>query len=214
MTGSIILWGSLSNAGRNGTSVPLQISSDEDTPGVITSGDFARIEIWEALNQNKIAGDEDNNEVYGRLTESSGTYTLSYYFLNEAGVEQAYTFASATGINFSFNYRFNAAKLPADAAIGLITRQISQDPGGNRQKVKKERLTVTAQNTLTDLSTAIADSTQLQLVVNGVVYFIGTGEPVTLTGQTPGWNPSAFGTQESWNIETTDTVFAIYPINA
>lgn len=204
----------LSSAGRNGVAVPLQISTDEDTQGVIVGGDFARIEIWNAANQDKIAGDDDNNEVYGRLTESTGTYTLSYYYLTDAGVETAYTFASPTAINFSFNYRFCAYNVPADAAIGLITRQISQDPGGNRQKMRRERLTVSATNTLSDLSVTIADPTQLELVVNGVTYYNSTGEPVTLTGQTPGWNPTAFGAGKSWDVVTSDTVFAIYPTNA
>ena len=204
----------LSSAGRNGVAVPLQISSDEDSQGVITLGDFARIEIWDATNQDKIAGDTDNNEVYGRLTESTGTYTLSYYFLTDTGVETAYTFASPTDINFSFNYRFCAYNIPADAAIGLTSRQISQDPGGNRQKVRKERLTVSATNTLSNLSLPIADGTQLELIVNGVTYYNSTGEPVTLTGQTPGWNPAAFGTDKAWDILTSDSVFAVYPINA
>lgn len=204
----------LSGAGRGGTSVPLTISGGEDSQGVIASGDYARIEIETAGNKDKIAADADNNEVYGRLSESTGTYTLSYFYLDDAGVEQTYTFGVATDINFTFNYRFTAAKIPADAIIGQQGIQISQDPGGNRQKVKKERLIVTGLNSLSNLTTTIAEPSQLKLIINGVVYHSGTGEPVTLTGQTPGWNPAAFGSQNAWDIETSDSVFAEYQIDS
>lgn len=204
----------LSSAGRNGQAVPLQISTDEDTQGVISSGDFARIDIEDATSKDKIPGDNDNNEVYGRLTESTGTYTLSYFYRTDAGVETAYTFSSPTNINFFINYRFCAYNKPADAAIGVTARQISQDPGGNRQRMRRERLTVTATNTFTDLSNAISDPTQLELVVNGVTYYNNTGEPVTLTGQTVGWNSAVFGTDKAWDVQTGDTVFAVYPVNA
>lgn len=203
----------LSGAGRGGASVPLTISGGEDSQGTIVAGDYARIEIETTLNKDKIAGDSDDNEVYGRLSESTGTYTLSYHYLDDTGTEQAYNFAAATDINFTFNYRFTAATIPADAIIGQQGTQISQDPGGNRTKLKKERLSVTALNTLSDLTSPIADSTQLKLIINGIIYHTGTGEPVTLTGQTPAWNPAAFGSQDAWDIETTDTVFAEYPIN-
>ncbi|MDJ0596385.1 MAG: hypothetical protein QNJ72_41490 [Pleurocapsa sp. MO_226.B13] len=209
-----VITSALSSAGRGGSSVPLVISGGEESQGVITTGDFARIEIESAINKDKIAGDENNNEVYARLSESSGTYTLTYFYLDDTGAEQSYSFASPTDINFSFNYRFVADKLPADAIIGQLGMQISQDPGGNRQKVVRERLTVTATNTLTDLTQSIAEPTQLQLIINGVDYHTGTGQPVTLTGQTPGWNSAAFGTEKAWDIETTDTVFAVYPINS
>ena len=204
----------LNNAGRGGRAVPLVISGGEEQQGVIANGDFARIEVESAGSKDKIDGDTNGNEVYGRLSESSGTYSLGYFYLDDNGTEQEYTFDAPQDLNFSFNYRFIADSLPADAIIGQTGMQISQDVGGSRQRIVRERLAVTGTNTLSSVSQEIADPAQVELIVNGVVYSTSTGDPVTVTGQAIGWDPAAFGAEKAWNIVTTDSVTVTYSTNS
>ena len=50
--------------------------------------------------------DGSGNEVYGRLTESSGVWTLSFYVLI-AGVETAYSFSTSSTIQWYYQQLFN-----------------------------------------------------------------------------------------------------------
>lgn len=195
----------LSTAGDGGVSVPLQASSNNSV-GVVTTGTTNRVEIVSASTKERLI-DASGNEVYGRLTESGGIYTLSYYSLI-SGTETAYTMPS-TSIDFYFNYCFDAYRLPADFAVRLPTKIISDDPSNQGGKEFIERLTVTALNTVSNLTkTPISGS--LKLIVYGVTHtLVDSPTPFSVSGKAITWNANNAG----YSLETVDNVVACYFTN-
>lgn len=196
----------LSTAGSGGVSVPLQISTGESVIGVITSSSSNRVEIYDTTTKDKLQ-DADANEVYARLTQSAGVYTLSYYSL-VGGTETSYTFPSSTNIDFEFNYRFDFDRYPADAAISIGTRNISQDPRSSGGSPFSELVTVTAQNTLANLTKPPVVSSTIALFVNGEAFDSFSGA-FSLSGQALTWSSSNAGMV----LDTTDRVVARYFTN-
>ena len=192
----------LSTAGRGGVSVPLQVSSS-DSVGVITAGDN-RTEIIASATKQRLS-DANGNEVYGKLTETGGIYTLSYYSLIN-GVETAYTMPS-TSVDFFFNYCFDANRLPPNFAVALPTRIVNQDPTkGQSASQQIERLTVTALNTVSNL-TKTPVSGSLQLIVFGIVHSLADSPtPFSVSGKSITWNAVNAG----YDLETSDNVIAEY----
>jgi len=194
----------LSTAGDGGVSVPLQVFSASQV-GVVTTGANNRIEIYNATTKAKILT-TGGNEVYGRLTESSNVYTLTYYEL-ASGVETAYTFAS-TSIDFEFVYQFDFYRVPAAFAIGVTTRNISQDPASSGGSVFREPITVTGTNTLNNLTKT--PITSVALVVNGLTESTVDGTPAfSVLNKVITWSASNAG----YSLATTDKVTAVYSTN-
>lgn len=199
-----VITSALSTAGDGGVSVPLQVSASNSV-GVLTSGSN-RVEIVLASTKERLI-DASGNEIYGRLTESGGIYTLSYYSLI-SGVETAYTMPS-TSIDFYFNYCFDAYRLPADFAVRLNARIVSDDPASRTGKQLTERLTVTALNTVSNLTKTPISGT-LQLIVYGVTHtLVDSPTPFSVSGKAITWNASNAG----YALETVDNVVAVYFTN-
>ncbi len=195
----------LSTAGRLGVSVPLQVSATENAVGVITTGSYNRVELWNGTTKQKMS-DASGNEIFGRLTQSGGVYTLTYYTI-QSGTETAYTFASATTVDIEFAYRFDFHRIPADSAIGVKQRNVDDDSDGGGGDIFQEQITVTALNTLNALTKTPVASTAVVLLVNGVAYSpAGGSAPFTVTGKTISWS----STNATFDIETTDRVIAHY----
>lgn len=72
--------------------------------GVPVTAPYNRISILDQTTENPFE-DGSGNEVYGRLTESAGTWTLTYYSL-VAGVETAYSFAGTEDIRWFYQELF------------------------------------------------------------------------------------------------------------
>ncbi len=199
----------LTIAGDNGTSVPLIVSSSSVVPGVITSSPMNRTDIWLNLNKTKIES-ATGKEVYGKLTNVSSVYTLSFYYLDNAGAEQPYTFTSNTTIDFDFNYRYEFHQAPADIIVAQLSRNVSQDAGGAGAVMKYEVLNVTALNTITSLSAAPTSPTAVKLFVNGKLEDPLGGAPAfTISASVNvNWNSVNAG----YSVDTTDRVIAEYPI--
>ncbi|MGA7934723.1 MAG: hypothetical protein WCA35_14355 [Kovacikia sp.] len=197
----------LSSAGNAGVSVPLQVSSAVTAVGIITSPPGNRTEIYNATSKDKIAH-SSGNEVYGRITESGGVYTLTYYYYSDAGVETPYSFAS-TSIDFEFNYRFDFDRLPAEAIVAIKTRNIADDPTVSSGGVYTEKLVVTAQNTISDLAKTPTTSGNVLLFINGIVYDTFSTAPFSISGKAITWSASNAG----FSVETTDRVVAHYTTN-
>lgn len=197
----------LTTAGAGGVSVPLQVSASEGL-GVIASGANNKVEIYSSTSKDKIGS--VGEEVYGRLTEAGGVYTLSYYTLSNAGIETAYSFSSATNIDFEFNYRFDFARFPTDGAISITARNISNDPGSTGGMLQREQLTPTAQNTLPNLTKTPISASGVSLIINGIEYdsFGGGAAPfsVNISTKAVSWSAANAG----FSIETTDRVIAQY----
>ena len=192
----------LGTAGDGGVSVPLQVSASLGL-GVITTTTANKVQIYDNTTKDKLS-DGSGNELYGRITEAAGVYTLSFYSL-VAGVETAYTFGTTTNIDFEFSYRFDFYRLPTDALVAIASRNVADDVNTRGGVFKMEVVTVTAQNTLQALSkTPIANTLKLQ--VRGKTEHCLSGGAVSAIGKTMNWSTVNAG----YNLETTDEVIAEY----
>lgn len=187
----------------DGAAVPLVVSANATTPGVITMGASARVEIYQTTSKDKILA-TNGEEVYARLSEAAGVYTLSYFTLPNSGTETAYTFPAATNIDFEFNYRFDLHQLPADAIIGMSSRNISDDAGAAGGTLFGEVLAVTATNTLAALAKTPVSQSTVQLLVNSTQQ--EPGFDFTISGKAITWVPASAG----FALATTDRVYALY----
>ena len=166
----------LTTAAKDGSSVPLQVASG-DAEGVVTS---VIIEVYDATSKDKILADADGNEVYGKITEAAGVYTLSYYYLSDLGVETAYTMAGQA-IDFGIQYRFSMGDLPYDFAL---SNSVSQDAtGGGSSNILVETLAVTALNTVANatIPAGFEIKTAHEITINGVGE-LGNGMAVSNAG--------------------------------
>jgi hypothetical protein len=187
-------------AGNDG--VPVQVGTST-TEGFITSG--ANNKVWLFDASGKVAIDDGlGNEVYGRLTEAAGVYTLSYYSL-QSGVETAYSFTS-TSIDFYLNYNYLFKNIPNDANIRLRAVPVGEDPSSQSGRpIRNERVTVSALNTLANLAKTPIDNT-VALYVNGKAEHEGASAAFTRVGKVLTWD----ATDAEYDLETTDIVYAHY----
>jgi hypothetical protein len=198
----------LSTAGASGVSVPVQVSSDVVSVGIIVASPNNLCEIFDATTKQKLI-DLEGNEVYGRLTHNTGVYTLTYYVL-DAGVETAYTLP-ATDIDFLFSYRFSFDTFPPDSLISVPSKYIYQDPSGaSGGSVYQEIVTITALNTLGDLTKTPISGTSVTLSVNGKdEHEIGSSPAFSRVGKVLTWNAS-----NAYPINSTEyEVIAYYSTN-
>jgi len=193
----------VASAGKGSTAVPLQVATSS-TQGVIVN---TVVEIFDTTSKDKIIADYEGNEVYGKITEAIGVYTLNYHYLDNAGVEQNYTFA-ATNIDIAVLYRYDLETLPQDFAVKANTF-VSQDgnPGNNTVGLVQQ-LTVTGTNTVT--GPTIPANNEIKLVhsitINGVDENLN-GMAVAENG-TVTVTPGTLG----YNVYTTDFVKVVAEI--
>lgn len=193
----------LLTAGYDSQAVPLIFTTSETTPGVIKTINN-RVEIYVSTTGAKI--EYSGYEVYGRLTESAGVITLTYYYL-VGGVETSYSFPSATTIDFEFNYRFEFKDLPTDSIIAIKQRHVQDDVANTGGKIKVEKLTVSSLNNISALSITPVAGKNVRLIVNGYpLDSISTSPAFTVVGTAITWNAS----NADWDVETTDEVIAEY----
>lgn len=79
-------------------------SNSATTLGVVVNAPYNRVILRDTSNQEIVNGSGD--EIYGRVTESAGTWTLTYYYDN-AGVETAYSFGATTDVKWYYQELFN-----------------------------------------------------------------------------------------------------------
>ncbi len=183
--------------GRNSSAVTLQVATNVDTAGFVTSG---IVQVSDA-NTKPIA-DSNNNEVYARLTFATGVYTLSFYSL-VSGTETAYSMAANAVFNVVLGYRYPLHQLPPTSTRSPLSVRVSQDPSGSVSK--REIVNVTGVNTLANL--ANTPTANLVLHVNGQVIDVGTATAkvspgVSFTGQVITWKskPVDFNTATAYAI--------------
>lgn len=201
----------LSTAGKGGVSVPLQVSNLEGV-GIVATAPTNRTRILTNGSEDAIT-DGSGEVVYGRITESSGVYTLSYFTLSNAGVENVYSFGSATAIDFTFNYRFDFHRLPTDALVSMLVRSLTQTSGSSSAPAAyAELLSITAQNTVANLTKTPVSTSTIQFIFNETNYdtFGGADAPfsVNLGTKAVTYNPAS--TRTGVSLDTTDRLVARY----
>jgi hypothetical protein len=180
----------LNTAGNGGVPVPFQSSTSVFVEGVITNPPLNRVQLRNSATLDPIRNGSE--EVYGRMTVSGSTYTLSY-FSNENGTETPYSFGSSLSINFLFPYRFSNATYPADALISAGAVLLNPDERGSTTAMPiLESKTISIINTVPDLLKTPSDQTLVKMIVNGIVYSSITTTPVfSIAGKVITWIPSA-----------------------
>ncbi len=129
----------VNNANGNSTGVATQMigkspGGDTSTAGVVTSSPYNKVVIVEAATLTGVE-DAQGQRVYGRLTESAGAWTLTYY-TNEAGVETAHSLTT-TNITVFYNEVFDQETRPTfNEDAGFVTLDLTADiadaASGNR----------------------------------------------------------------------------------
>lgn len=200
----------LGTAGNAGVAVPVQVSANVNSIGVITAAAINNVEIYGNASKQRIetAG---GDEIYGRLTESGGVYTLTYFTITDAGTETAHTFGAATAIDFKFFYRFDFSRYPADA---IQTTSVSiVDPVTNLSTAANwfgEKLTVvnTSGVLTVTLTKTPTTATEVYLLVNGqkIDAFGGASARISVSGKVVTWSTTNAG----YAIDTTDNIVAWY----
>jgi hypothetical protein len=137
------------------------------------------------------------------LTEATGVYTLTYYYVDNAGVETAYTM-STTDIDFIYLYQYDFKNLPSDFAVVIPESYVAQDIKNYNGIFTVENITVSGTNTLSNLANTPFNVNTVTLSVNGIQ--LRTNTDFTVSGSTITLVPSAIG----YDVETTDLVDAIY----
>jgi hypothetical protein len=201
------LTSALATAGEGGVSVPLQVAT-ATTLGLLTTSPLNRVELWSSTGERFV--DANRAEIYGRLTEGTGVYTLSFFALNNSGVETAVNIGgTAVTAQIELNYRFDFARFPAEAVVASIARNVWQDPRTlATSKIYRERLIPSAVNTLPQLTRTPDVNGNVIIMVNGISYdtLTGAASDFTVSGRAITWVPA----QAGFNIETTDIVIADY----
>jgi len=135
----------LATSGRGGVAVPVQLSADLDTQGIVVGNESALVD---ALGKNDVI--LFGQRVYVVVTENAGAYTANFKILDEDGNEQDATVV-AGDYDIVFEYRFNFDTTPETSSTELQYKQVVRDPSAAGKTVK-EILTITALNTLSDLT--------------------------------------------------------------
>lgn len=200
------LTSTLATAGDGGVSVPLQVSTAIGIEGVITQSPLNRVPLRIA---DASIDDGTGLEVYGRITEAAGTYTLTYY-VNDAGTEVAHSFGASTDVDVYIPYRYTFGTYPTDSLIKLPAFDAIADPTPTVTPIPvREALSVTAANVLSALTNTPFAGTSVEIVSMGIGFSeVESPAPFTVAGTTITWNATNAGVSLS---PTEDTlVYANY----
>jgi hypothetical protein len=202
------LTSALTVAGDGSTAVPLVASSSQSDNGVAITNSGNKCEIFDNGTKQKLTA-SGGSEIYGRITFASSAYTLTFYYLDNSGIETGYTFLANSTIDFDFLYRFRFHEFPSDAMVSIISKNVYQDSKGSDSVEITEILAVTATNTLANLSSIPAFPTKTKLFINGKTEVpVGVSPPFTISTNTITWNQTNAG----YVLETTDYVAVTYYI--
>lgn len=183
-------------------SVPVQVGSST-AEGFITTGSDNKALIFDTTTKQAI-DDGLGNEVYARLTEAAGVYTLSYYSI-QGGTETSVDIGTVS-IDFFVNYSYSFKNLPVNVLTRVNSVLVGEDPANQSGRtIRNEKVTVTGTNTLANLAyTPIANS--VALYVNGKAETEGVSEAFTRSGKVLTWSAA----NAEYTLETTDDVTAHY----
>ena len=110
---------------------------NETTTGVVTDPPYNRCPVLTYPDRDEILT-SDGNKVFGRLTESGGTWTLSLKYIAEDGTETDYTVNADTNIIWGYYEVFDFdnwpvfdddAVLPSDQVVGDIPQATTTQAG-------------------------------------------------------------------------------------
>lgn len=121
-----VMTAACTGAGHLGSNLPVQAYIADTQPGV-DIGPNNVVEVFEATSRTKLASDA-GNEVYGRITEAAGVWTVQLFELDSAGVETPFEPTADRTLDFGIQYYYEFKDLPADFATSLKAAYVNDDP--------------------------------------------------------------------------------------
>lgn len=186
--------------------IPLQIAVQSSTKamGYVLND---KTPVWLAGTETAFT-DGNGNEVYIKLTKPSSNYLINYYSLVN-GTETAFTIDASIEIDFAVNYYYDDLKLPEDALVRVSKARMGEDPS-SKAELFSEVLTITALNTISNLTKTPVAGKPINFKVNGLTYSVVAGYfSVVNKAVTWNFNASAGG----FDILTSHTVEVDYLVN-
>jgi len=177
------------------------------TSGVATTSPQNKVVLIRADN-GEIVTDDQGTQVYGRLTEAAGVWTITYYTTDGAGGESAFTFATEDAVGKLVDIRYpEVVQLkdvnPLDVVNGLDDVDESDfDPSKHQHQV--DGFAATAAQTSFTLTQTPKNNVNVLMKVNGVDYRNGVGKDFTVSGTTATWLNALFA------LEVDDDVLFVY----
>ena len=187
-------------AGNGGVSVPYQVSTNNSTLGILSSGTLAKCEIFNAATNANIE-DTNGNQIYGVLSFGSNAYTLTFYSA-PSGTPTPYSFGTTTNINILVNYNFDFYRLPYDSFVTIQQYNFDQvGLGIAAYNTHRDNLAITTLNTVPNLS--VTPLGAVDFFLNGVCYStIDTNPAFSVSGQAIAFSPTnaTFALQTGVNL--------------
>ena len=179
--------------------------------GVFTSSPQNRVQIRLASTGKHIVDPASDLQIYARLTESTGTWNLTFYTI-PGGVETAFDFSGHPDASAGFEFRWSETTQLANIdPLATVGNGDSIDEAHLNVSITSHThvtdvITVTS-NGQTVFSSALSQTPNVnansELLVNGVTYLTSNGD-YTISGLDLTWTNTEF------SLETTDEVVIRY----
>lgn len=183
----------------------------DTTAGVIASPPSNKIWLRLAGTGHQLSDTVNGNSVFGRLTEVSGVWTLSYFSL-VAGTETVFDFTGHPDAGANINFRWcevvQAANYKPTSVVsaGEGIDQYDASSAASHQHINDIITITTNGQTALTLSQTPKDGADVVLIVNSATY--NSPESFTVSGTTVTWVATA--SSGGFDLETTDKVVAQY----
>lgn len=159
--------------------------------------------------------DGNGNGIFARMSFASSVWSVTFYSIVN-GVETAYTIPATAEIDdqlsqtssYSISIPVVTDDLCAPADVDLTGQNTSLPGEVSVFRIKAELLSVTALNTVSDLSITPADVATVMLIVNGLTVANVPSGMISVSGKVVTWNVS------NLNLVSTDRVVAHYSVLA
>ena len=178
--------------------------------GVYTNAPQNKVIIRKAAN-GKALVDTSNNQIFARLTEAAGVWTLTFY-TQSGGVETALNWSGQVDANAAFHYRWcetvqlsNMAPTSVVEAGESIDEFQASSPFLHSHALP-DYISVTSNGQTALTLAATPKFSKVDLFVNGQVQGQGAGKDYTLSGTAITWLDRHFV------LATTDEVIAVYEV--
>jgi hypothetical protein len=187
-----------------------QVAGGSDTAlGVYVTAPQNKVQIRKHGTGKAVIDDTTGGMIFSRLTESSGTWTLTFYVLDN-GSETALDFTNHPDAGAAIDFRWCETVRIGDlkpTAVVDAGEGIDEFNASSPQlhQHTSERLTVTSNGqTAFTLSHAPKDGADARLTVNGIGYENGASADFSVSGTALTWRDVDF------TLDTSDEVIAHY----
>lgn len=194
-------------AGYNNQNLPFQVASlaaYSETCGWILD---RIISVYDSVTKTAFT-DNNGNEVYGKITKPSADYLLAFFSIVN-GTETPFAIDAGKVIDFQAQYLFDSNNAPIDLMIRQNAVQIGQDPENNT-KLYHENLTITALNTLSNLTYFPVEGTAVEILIDGGSHVSTVNGTISVAGKAITYNNTY--NAGGYNIRTTSNAVAKYII--